>query len=83
VTEPVLSETVIVARRSDKSSRAVARQAADTEPHADATLRALEEVDTRLKLGRAAEADKNEIEFKPCQNVIDYQLPFKLSPVKN
>jgi len=62
---------------------AVARQAADTDPHADGTLRALEEADTRLKLRRAAEADKNEVEFKPCQNVIDYQLPFKLSSVKN
>ncbi|HKB65684.1 MAG TPA: carboxypeptidase-like regulatory domain-containing protein [Pyrinomonadaceae bacterium] len=62
---------------------AVARKAADTDPHADATLRALEEGDTRLKLRRAAEADKNEVEFKPCQNVVDYQLPFKLSSVKN
>src|SRR6185503_1054307 len=62
---------------------AVARQAADTDPHADGTLRTLEEGDTRLKLRRAAEADKNEVEFKPCQNVIDYQLPFKLSSVRN
>jgi hypothetical protein len=62
---------------------AVARQAGDTDPHADGTLRALEEADTRLKLRRAAEADKNEVEFKPCQNVIDYQLPFKLLAIKN
>jgi hypothetical protein len=26
---------------------------------------------------------QKEVEFKPCQNVTDYQLPVKISPVKN
>jgi Carboxypeptidase regulatory-like domain len=62
---------------------ALARQAADTDPQSDATLRALEEGDTRLKIRRAAEAATTVVEFKPCQNVIDYQLPFKISSLKN
>jgi hypothetical protein len=60
----------------------LARQAADSEPQSDATLRVAEEANTRLTIRRAAEAAKNEVEFKPCQNVVDYQLPFR-SPVKN
>ena len=31
----------------------------------------------RARLRRDAEAMKNEIEFKPCQNVVDYQLSLK------
>jgi hypothetical protein len=58
---------------------AIARQV-ENEPQSDATLRAFEEGDTRLKLRRAAEAAKGEVELKPCQNVIQYQLPFKISP---
>jgi hypothetical protein len=60
----------------------LARQAADSEPQSDATLRASDEANTRLTIRRAAEALKNEVEFKPCQNVVDYQLPFR-SSVKN
>jgi predicted phage tail protein len=60
----------------------VARQVADSEPQSDAELRAIEETDVRLKMRRAAEAAKTEVEFKPCQNVVDYQMPFK-SSVKN
>src|SRR5258706_9752291 len=63
--------------------RTLARQAADNDPHSDASLRAFEEGDTRLKIRRAAEAVRNEVEFKPCQNVIDYRLPFKISSSKN
>lgn len=62
---------------------ALARQSADGEPQSDATLRASEEADTRLKIRRAAEAAKTEVELKPCQNVIDYQLSFKISSLKN
>jgi hypothetical protein len=62
---------------------ALARQAAETDPRSDAALRAFEEGDTRLKIRRAAETDRKEVEFKPCQNVTDYQLPFKISSVKN
>ena len=40
-------------------------------------LRLPDETETRAKLRRDAEALKSEIEFKPCQNVTDYQLTFK------
>lgn len=59
----------------------LARQAADSEPQSDAE-RATEESDQRLKIRRAAEGAKNEIEFRPCQNIVDYKLPLKIS-VKN
>ena len=62
---------------------ALARHAADTDPQSDAVLRSVEAGDTRLKIRRAAEAARTEVEFKPCQNVVDYQLPFKISSLKN
>jgi hypothetical protein len=40
-------------------------------------LRLPDETETRAKLRRDAEAAKTEIEFKPCQNVRDYQLTLK------
>jgi hypothetical protein len=40
-------------------------------------LRLPHESETRAKLRREAEALKTEIEFKPCQNVVDFQLPLK------
>jgi hypothetical protein len=42
-------------------------------------LRLPDETETRERLRREAEAAKVEIEFKPCQNVVDFQLPFNLS----
>ena len=39
-------------------------------------LRLPDETETRARLLREAEAAKTEIEFKPCQNLTDYQLPF-------
>lgn len=42
-------------------------------------LRLPDEKEMRAKLRREAEASKTEIEFKPCQNMTDYQLPFKSS----
>ena len=42
-------------------------------------LRLPDETETRAKLRQAAEASTTEIEFKPCQNVTDYQLPLKPS----
>jgi hypothetical protein len=40
-------------------------------------LRLPHETATRTRLRRDAEAAKTEIELKPCQNVTDFQLPFK------
>ena len=37
-------------------------------------LRLPDETETRLRLRRAAEAGKTEIEFKPCQNVVDFRV---------
>ena len=62
---------------------ALARVAADNEPESDSKLRAPEEADMRAQIRRAAEIAKTMIEFKPCQNVLDYQLPFKLASPKN
>jgi hypothetical protein len=61
---------------------AVARVAADNETQSVAKLRSPDEVETRAQIRRAAEAAKTEIEFKPCQNVSDYRLPFKPAPAK-
>lgn len=57
----------------------LARLSPNNEPQFDAKLRAPEETDARIQIRRAAEAAKTEVEFKPCQNVIDYQLSFKIS----
>jgi hypothetical protein len=59
----------------------LARQA-ESELQSDATLRSLDQEDTRFKIRRAAETGKVEVQLKPCQNVIDYQLPFKMSSQK-
>ena len=61
----------------------LARVAADNEPQSDSRLRAPEEADTRAQVRRAAAAAKTVVEFKPCQNVFDYQLPFRIAAVKN
>jgi len=42
-------------------------------------LRLPDEAETRARLRRDAEAAKIEIEFKPCENVMGYQLPYKAS----
>ena len=56
---------------------ALTRVASDNESQWASKLRLPEEADTRAKLRREAEAAKTEIEFKPCQNLTDYQLPPK------
>ena len=61
----------------------LARIAADNEPQADAKLPASDETGMRTRVRLAAETSKTAVELKPCQNVIDYQLPFKISAVKN
>jgi len=55
----------------------LARLSTNSETLSDAKLRAPEESETRAQIRREAEANKTEIELKPCQNVVDYQLPFK------
>jgi hypothetical protein len=40
-------------------------------------LRLPESADARLKLRRAAETQKSDLELKPCQALNDYQLPVK------
>jgi hypothetical protein len=42
-------------------------------------LRLPDETETRAKLRQDAEASNTTIEFKPCQNVLDYKLGFKPS----
>jgi len=57
----------------------VAQPAIDNAPSPLTKLRLPEETETRAKLRRDAEAEKTEIEFKPCQNVTDYQLQLNTS----
>ncbi len=49
----------------------------DNESTAISKLRLPDEVEARAKLRLQAEAAKTEIELKPCQNLIDYQLSLK------
>jgi hypothetical protein len=51
--------------------RVLVQEAADGTP---SKLRMPDETQTRAKLRRDAEAANTEIEFKPCQNVVDYRL---------
>lgn len=61
----------------------LARVTADNEPRSDLKLRTSDEAAVRTRVRLAAEAVKKEIELKPCQNVIDFQVPFTSSSVKN
>jgi len=40
-------------------------------------LRLPDEGETRSRLRRDAEGVKVELELKPCQNLVDYQIPFR------
>lgn len=53
------------------------------ETQSETKLRLPDEVETRGRLRRAAEAGKLLVELKPCQNVADYQLPVALASQKN
>ena len=55
----------------------VAQTFSDDAPTPLTKLRLPHETATRARLRRDAEAAKNEIELKPCQNVSDFQLAFK------
>ena len=57
--------------------RLAARVAAENDPKSDEKLRDPDEAATRTLLRRLAEEAKTPIEFKPCQNVVDYQLSLK------
>ena len=46
-------------------------------------LRLPNETETRARLRREAEAAKTEIEFKPCQNITDFHLPFPPAETAN
>ena len=62
---------------------ALAQAGSDNEPRSDSRLRAPEESDMRAQILRAAEAARTAVEFKPCQNMSDYELPFKIKLLKN
>jgi hypothetical protein len=55
---------------------AIARFPAAEDAHVDWKLRLPDQAQNRAKLRHDAEAAKIAIELKPCQNVVDYQLPF-------
>lgn len=56
---------------------ALSRVSESNETKWTSKLRLPDESPARLKLRKEAEVAKTEIEFKPCQNVMDYQLPLK------
>ena len=56
----------------------VEQTAGDNDPSPLSKLRLPDEAETRAKLRRDGETAGTEIEFKPCQNVTNYQLPLKL-----
>ena len=56
---------------------AVFTQTSDADTSTLAKLRLPEAADTRAKLRRAGEAQKTNLELKPCQNLTGYQLPLK------
>jgi hypothetical protein len=56
---------------------ALAKPAAEDESNIFSKLRRPDEAESRAKLRGEAEAAKTAIEFKPCQNVTDYQLSLK------
>jgi hypothetical protein len=58
------------------------RVAADNEPQSILKLRAPEETGMRTQIRRAAETAKTVVEFKPCENVSTFELPFKNALVK-
>lgn len=60
----------------------LARIAADNEPQSISKLRAPEETDLRTQIRRVAEAGKTAVEFKPCENVLTFELPFKNALLK-
>jgi protocatechuate 3,4-dioxygenase beta subunit len=55
----------------------LAQGAQENEPTSLTKLRLPNAADLRTKLRQKAEIAKKEIEFKPCQNVADYQLQYK------
>lgn len=55
----------------------------NNETQSEIKLRSPAEAETRAQLRRAAEAGKLLIEFMPCQNVADYQLPISPASQKN
>ncbi|MDX6386182.1 MAG: hypothetical protein QOK48_3755 [Blastocatellia bacterium] len=55
----------------------LARAAGENDLNVLAKLRLPDETDLRAKLRQEAEAGKLQTEFKPCQNVTDFHLPFR------
>lgn len=56
---------------------AIAQAVSENESNILSKLRLPDEAEMRAKLLREAEAGKIETEFKPCQNILDYRLPFR------
>lgn len=61
----------------------LARVQTENEPRSDDKLRTSDQASLRTQLRRAAEAAKTSLEFNPCQNILDYQLPLKNFSLKN
>ncbi|HZT58376.1 MAG TPA: carboxypeptidase-like regulatory domain-containing protein [Pyrinomonadaceae bacterium] len=58
---------------------ALARAPVGREGRVEGWLRSVEGREERASLRRAAEGAKTDVELKPCQSLVDYQLPFAQS----
>ncbi|HKO98881.1 MAG TPA: carboxypeptidase regulatory-like domain-containing protein [Pyrinomonadaceae bacterium] len=54
-----------------------ARVASQDESHLETAVRTPEGKELRTRLSKLAEAVKTELDFKPCQNVTNYSLPYR------
>ncbi len=55
----------------------VAKAAAETDTNMFSKLRMPDESELRARIGREAEMEKFETDFKPCQNVVEFRLPLR------
>jgi hypothetical protein len=62
---------------------AITRSGAEGRWPDSSRLRMPDEADNRAKLRHDGELAKTSVELKPCQNVLDYQLPFKTSSLES
>ena len=60
----------------------LARVAQETETDLPARVRMPDESELRAQIRRAAQANKAAVEFQPCQNLLELQLPLASSPSK-
>jgi predicted secreted protein len=77
-TPAVNSQTKVSTTSVENGPLAPGGRVAGSESQSEPKLRAPDEADSCAQIRLAAEAAKTAIEFKPCQNLSNYELPFKV-----